>query len=65
AKSLVASLANRKAREDAILRGGAEETLRFTLDEEEQMVDTEFGPVYMGYRVTVTALGELRLTEER
>lgn len=65
AKTLAASLANRKAREDAILRGGAEETLRFTLDEEEQIVDTEFGPVYMGYRVTVTALGELRLTEER
>lgn len=64
AKTAATALAQRKAREDAILRGGAEETLRVALDEEEQIVDTEFGLVFMGYRVTATASGELRLIEE-
>lgn len=65
AKSAAAALAREKAGEEAVLRGAAAETLRVTLDEEEQTVDTEFGPIYMGYRVTATASGELRLSEDR
>ena len=47
------------------LSAGAEEaTLQISLHEEEKSVDTEFGPVYLGCRVTATASGMLRLTEE-
>ena len=41
--------------------GAAKETLEFEQEEKELIVDTEFGSLYMGYRVVVTAQGNLRL----
>ena len=64
AKDAAARLAREKAKEKAVLRGAEEATLQISLHEEEKSVDTEFGPVYLGCRVTATASGMLRLTEE-
>ncbi|MDO4976884.1 MAG: hypothetical protein Q4E53_06450 [Eubacteriales bacterium] len=42
---------------------GAKENPDIHIEEYEDIVDTDFGPVYMGYRVTATATGELNLNE--
>ncbi len=62
AKEAAEVAARARAREDAVARGAAEDSLSYTVKEEENAVETEFGPVYMGYRITVTASGQLRLT---
>ena len=64
AKEAAQTAARAAAKAEAIARGAAEDSLTFTMKEEENTVETEFGPVYMGYRVTVTASGRLRLTGE-
>lgn len=62
AKELAISLAKEKAGMEAVNRG-AKENPEIQIEESEDIVDTDFGPVYMGYRVTATATGELNLNE--
>lgn len=61
AKKAANAIAKDAAREEAILRGADETSLSFKVDEKENVVNTEFGSIYMGYKVTVTASGKLRL----
>ena len=60
AKQLARSLAEQKARAEAISRGAAAD-VDVSLEEEEDIIETDFGPVYMGYHVTALAMGELDL----
>lgn len=61
ARELANDLAARKAHEEAMNRG-ADENTTITFEKEENTVDTDFGTLYMGYKVTATATGNLRLT---
>ncbi|MBO4365926.1 MAG: hypothetical protein J5804_06525, partial [Eggerthellaceae bacterium] len=61
AKKTANDFARQFAEDEAIEMGAAKETLEFTQEEKELIVDTEFGSLYMGYRVVVTAQGNLRL----
>lgn len=60
AKKMAKEFAGKKAREEAVLRGAAEDT-KVEYEEKEDLVDTDFGPLYMGYKITATATGELNL----
>lgn len=60
AKTKAKYLAETKAREEAVARG-AKEDAKVDFEEEENIVDTDFGPLYMGYKITATATGELDL----
>lgn len=62
AKSTADEIAREKAREEAVLRGAEEAALQVSLEVKEDIVQTEFGPLYMGYKVVATASGNLRLT---
>lgn len=62
AKAAAEAAARAAAGEEAVARGAAADSLRYTIKEEENAVETEFGPVYLGCRITVTASGQLRLT---
>lgn len=66
AKKVAKDLAEKKAREEAVSRGASEDA-EVEFEEEENIVDTDFGPLYMGYKITATATGELNLEslEER
>ena len=61
AKKLAADIAENAAVREAIERGADASTLEITKEEKENIVDTEFGSLYMGYKITVTASGKLRL----
>ncbi len=61
AKKTANDFARQFAEDEAIEMGAAKETLEFATEEKELIVDTEFGSLYMGYRVVVTAQGNLRL----
>lgn len=61
-KEKAKKLASIYAAREAVERGADEKTLEVTLEEEENIAETEFGPVYMGYKVTATASGNLRLS---
>ena len=61
AKTAAKAFAESAAREEAVLRGAEESSLECKMEERENVVDTQFGSLYMGYKVTVTASGKLRL----
>lgn len=61
AKELADKLAGEKALEEAINRG-SDENAAVTLEVKEDIVETEFGAVYMGYKVVATATGNLKLS---
>ena len=60
AKRMADKLAAQKAADEAVLRG-AEHHPDVKLENQENIVETEFGTIYMGYKVTATAAGNLRL----
>lgn len=60
AKVLAREIAQRKALEEAIARG-AGKNIKIEFDETEDVADTDFGPLYMGYKVTALARGEMDL----
>ncbi|OFV71052.1 hydantoinase/oxoprolinase family protein [Acetobacterium wieringae] len=59
-KAFARALAEEKAREEALNRG-ADENLTLNSKDEEMVTETEFGPLYMGYKVSATASGNLKL----
>lgn len=61
AKKHASEITNAAAEKEAIERGADASTLKFDVQEKENIIDTEFGPLYMGYKITVTASGNLRL----
>lgn len=60
AKEMANKLASQKAMEEAINRG-SDENAAVSLDVKEDIVETDFGAVYMGYKVVATATGNLKL----
>lgn len=62
AKTFAIKLAKEKAEMEAIERG-AQAGTRISLEEKEDIIETNFGPVYMGYKVTATAIGELNMEQ--
>jgi len=60
AKSMADKVAAQKAANEAVHRG-AEEHPAVSLKNQENIVETEFGTLYMGYTVTATATGKLKL----
>ena len=61
AKAIADRIASEKAREEAIRRGSDENTV-ISLKSKEDVADTDFGCVYIGYRVSATATGNLKLS---
>lgn len=61
AKQAAEALAVRLSRREAIERGADEEALKVEVHVKESVVDTAFGPLYMGYKVQAAASGKLRL----
>lgn len=61
AKRAAEALAVRLSRLGAVERGADEATLQVDVDVKENIVDTAFGPLYMGYKVLATAAGSLKL----
>lgn len=62
AKLKADELAGMNAKEEAVKRGADAEKVSISLKKKEDMIQTDFGPVYMGYKVTATATGGLRLS---
>lgn len=63
AKSLAKALAEKKAFDEAVARG-AEQKVEVKLEEKEDVVTTDFGPVFMGYKVSAVAIGEMLLEKK-
>lgn len=63
AKQKADEIAVEKAKEEAVLRGADLEDMKVTVDVKENIVQTEFGPIYVGYKVEATAFGRLRLSK--
>ncbi|MDR1915959.1 MAG: hydantoinase/oxoprolinase family protein [Synergistaceae bacterium] len=61
AKAAAEQIADLKAREEAVKRGSDNNTT-VTAETQESSVDTDFGRVYIGYKVTATATGALDLS---
>ncbi|MGN0659677.1 MAG: hydantoinase/oxoprolinase family protein [Emergencia sp.] len=64
AEELARTLAGEKAAEEARQRG-AGASVEVKTEEQEDIVQTDFGPVFMGFKVTATASGEIQLEKER
>lgn len=60
AKKAAIDIASKRALEEAINRGSDDNTT-ISLETNEDIVDTDFGSLYMGYKVTATASGNLKL----
>ncbi|MDO4553884.1 MAG: hypothetical protein Q4B70_01905, partial [Lachnospiraceae bacterium] len=60
AKKMADELAAKKAVEEAVSRG-SDENAAVSLEVKEDIVETDFGAVYMGYKVVATATGNLKL----
>lgn len=58
AKVFAIDFVREKARTQAIARGASSD-VKVTITEEEDKVRTDYGPLFMGYKVTATAEGEL------
>ena len=58
AEEAAVTVAIEKSRQAACQRGGVE-PLAIQVEEKEEIVKTDFGPVFMGYRVSARAKGEL------
>lgn len=63
AKSLARDLAEKKAYDEAIARG-ASQKIKIKLDAKEDLITTDFGPVFMGYKVSAVAIGEMLLEKK-
>ncbi len=61
AEAYASELAHIKAREEVMLRGADGEDLSYNEDIQDNSIETEFGTLYVGYTVNVTASGKLRL----
>ena len=64
AKAAAAGIAREKARQGALERGAAE-PVNIQLDEKEEIVKTDFGPVFMGYKASATAKGSISFQSQR
>ncbi len=62
AKEMAKNFALQFAEKEAIEMGADEDSLKSTEEENELIVDTEFGSLYMGYTVVCTVEGRLRLS---
>lgn len=62
AKAYARELGAEKARIEAISRGADEDALNIDLKDEEMIVETEFGPLFMGYKLMAIASGSLKLS---
>ena len=60
AKLIANKLATEKAIQEAINRG-SDDNVSVTLEKNEDIIETDFGALYMGYKVTANANGCLRL----
>lgn len=60
AKALAGKLAREAASEEALERGAASVS-DIQVEEEDLTIQTDFGPYFMGYRVTAVASGEIRV----
>lgn len=58
AKAFAIGLVKEKARTQAVARGASGD-VKVIITEEEDKVRTDYGPLFMGYKVTATAEGEL------
>ena len=63
AEETAREIAKERAREEIIARGADPDTVEVSLDTDENIFETEFGPVYMGYQVSATASGNMQLPE--
>ncbi len=63
AKEKADEVAARLAKEEAVLRGADPEDMKVSVEVKENIVQTEFGPIYVGYKVEATASGKLRLSK--
>ena len=63
AKAMADRLASEMALKEAILRGSDEQAV-VTLESKEDVTNTDFGFVYIGYTVVATATGNLKLNVE-
>ena len=61
AKESATEYARSFAIQEAIERGADERDISVIIDDDENVIDTEFGSLYMGYEVTATASGSLSL----
>ncbi len=64
AKEKAKELAAKQAVKEAISRGANVNTLAVTFAEKENIIQTEFGSLYMGYKVIATAAGNLDLNKK-
>lgn len=62
AKELARGMSRRYAEREAVEMGASIESLEISYEEEELDIDTDFGAIYLGYTVTTTAQGRLRLS---
>ncbi len=63
AKEKADEVAARLAKDEAVLRGADPEDMKVSVEVKENIVQTEFGPIYVGYKVEATASGKLRLSK--
>ncbi len=63
AKEKAKELAGTNAREAAVKRGARADSLTVAFTEKENIIQTEFGSLYMGYKVTAAAAGNLDIAE--
>ena len=63
AKDLARGFARSYAEREAIAMGADPDTLEYKSEEEENIIETEFGPLYMGFKVNTVVSGNLRLNE--
>lgn len=64
AKGLAARIAEEKARQGALERGAAE-PVTVQLAEQEEVIKTDFGPIFMGYKASAAAKGSIRFHMEK
>lgn len=62
AEALAQELALEHAKDEVILRGADEHDITFISDIQEKIFETDYGSIYMGYTVVITASGTLCLT---
>lgn len=63
AKRVARQLAEEKARKEAAERG-AGTSIQISFEECDNIVNTDFGPLFMGYKVSAIAVGEICLIEK-
>lgn len=61
AKEIANSIVREKVIEEAVQRGANPDSVEISTKEDERIIDTEFGSLYMGCTIIATASGTLRL----